>query len=232
MSLCYLEFPVVTGLIILIMVVLYLCLYDVPFIGGKKKSFLGFGKADQSDKVAAVLLSATEQKPQRAWPMALLSSAGKSENNRNSSFLAHLNAFCPQVEGQVGWRNPFLLGKARAAIKKNLDAVGRYCKDKDLWLRDNNFARLLVEVVVERIGGNTRLLVKMKVVGTVEINRTQATISDQTVIWQHSVTHLALGSPLDVALNEALESCFNALLRDHMIATHQPQLKASKSISK
>jgi hypothetical protein len=228
-SLCYLEFPVITGLIILIMVVLYLCFYDFPGIGGKKRSFLGFGKADQSGTAATVLLSNTERKPQLAWPIALLASAGKSENNRNSSFLAHLKGFCPQVEGQVGWRNPFLLGKARAAIKKTLDAVELYCKDTDIWLHDNNFARLQAEVVVERMGNNTRVVVKMKVVGTVEINRSEASISDQNVIWQHSVTHMALGSPLDVALNEALESCLNALLRDHMIATHRPQLKASKS---
>ena len=218
-SLCYLEFPVITGLIILILVVLYLCFNDG--IGGKKKSFLGFGKADQS---ASVLLSTTEQKQQfGAWPMALLSSAGKSDKNRTRSFLAHLNGFCLQVEGRTGWRNPFLLGKARTTIKSTLEAEGLYCEDKDLWLRDNNFARLQAEVAVERMGRTTRLVVKMMVVGTVEVNRTQASISDQTILWQNSVQRMAIGSPLEFALKEALESCFDALLRDYLSETYRPQ---------
>ncbi|MDP3506772.1 MAG: hypothetical protein Q8T09_02160 [Candidatus Melainabacteria bacterium] len=214
-GLCYLEFPVITGLIILILVVLYLCFNDG--IGGKKKSFWGFGKADQS---ASMLLSTTEQKPQFA---ALLSSAGKSDKNRTRSFLAHLNGFCLQVEGRTGWRNPFLLGKARATIKSTLEAEGLYCEDKDLWLRDNNFARLQAEVAVERMGRTTRLVVKMMVVGTVEINRAKTSISDQTILWQNSVQRMAIGSPLEYALKEALESCFDALLRDYLSETYRPQ---------
>lgn len=210
-SLCYLEFPVVTGLIILILVVLYLCFNDG--IGGKKKPLFSFGKTD------SLLIPGNLQKQSFG---VLESVAGKSENNRARFFLAGLKGFCPQVEGRAGWRHPFLIGKAKAAVKATLQGEGLFCGDPHQWLNDCNFAKLSTEVTVERSGRASRLVVKMAVLGKVEVNRAETSICDQTVLWHNSVQRMTVGQ-LEATLKEALEACFDALLRDYLSETHKAQ---------
>lgn len=207
----FMEFPVAVGLILLFMLIAFLVFNDG--IGGKKKPLFSFGKSD------SLLIPGNLQKQSFG---VLESVAGKSENNRARFFLAGLKGFCPQVEGRAGWRNPFLIGKAKAAVKATLQGEGLFCGDPHQWLNDCNFAKLSTEVTVERSGRVSRLVVKMAVLGKVEVNRAETSICDQTVLWHNSVQRMTVGQ-LEATLKEALEACFDALLRDYLSETHKAQ---------
>jgi hypothetical protein len=209
-SLCYLEFPVVTGLILLIMVVLYLCFNDG--IGGKKKAFWPLPLVEKSKPDGA-------QPPYR---LVVGSSGGHSkfEKNRCRTFLGGLSGFCLNLKGQTIWRHPFIIGQAEKIARSTLEREGLLCGKQDLWLADSQFACLQLEVIVERLAGFVGLTVNMSLLGVVEVNRKQGNIRDQTVFWQYTVQRATAGSLIQASLQDALAVGFDALLRDYLSETY------------
>lgn len=204
---CYLEFPVVTVLILIFVIVLYLCCSD------GKVGFLGFGKT-ASSQISNFSRSLS------VLPAVSTRSKGRRRDSNKPALLTGISGFSLNVFAPSNWRYPFLQRRVFAIAKATLDEQGLFCGSQDQWLSDNDVASMKVEISLEQYQREVRLTVQIEVVGRITITRSQASISEAACLWKNTVPRLTNSTDLIYDLEDALISAFNALLRDYFGSTH------------
>ncbi|GEM_PF-1262279 len=204
---CYLEFPVVTVLILIFVVVLYLCCTD-----GKVGPLGLFGRP-----VARItsLTSMTRDGGAQMLTCSRRPGKGRGKESNKAALLTGLSGFSLTVVAENGWRYPFLQRRAFVIARSTLADQGLYCENSEQWLHDNDVANLKIEIFVENYQREVRLTVLLEVVGKITIIRSQASISEAASLWKKAVPRLTNSSEFLFDLEEALTTTFNALLRDY-----------------
>ncbi len=202
----YLEFPVVTTLILVICLVLYFVSLDWKN-GGKT---LSIDRRSNSSNYRAALTPSSRPRAK--------TSKGKSENR--AQLLTGLSGFCITVEGPFNLRFPLAKRRVADLVKAVLIDEELLCFEQDKWLQDSDYSQLQVLLLIEKSGPEIRLTVHLEVAGRVEIIRSSANIVENVALWKRTITRITVASDLSFELEDAISSGLNALLRDYYGSTY------------
>lgn len=202
----YLEFPMVTALILVIIIVIYLATRnssDKPnFISGRNFSF---SPERNSGQIIAPYLNKHRT---------------RSGSNR-ATLLTGLAGFCLTVRGRTSWRYPFLLRSAARLTRDILDGQELRAAKSDLWLTNSDYAQLTIDILVEQIGQEIRLTAHFEVVGKVEITRSNASIKEASSLWKSTMTRITVASQISFDMEDAIIAGLNQLLADYFTSTYK-----------
>lgn len=202
----YLEFPVVTTLILVICLVLYFCSQD----WNNRGKTLDINRRSNSSNYRAALTPSSRPRGK--------ASKGKSENR--AQLLTGLSGFCITVEGPFNLRFPLAKRRVADLVKAVLIDEELLCFEQDKWLQDSDYSQLQVLLLIEKSGPEIRLTVHLEVAGRVEIIRSAANIVENVALWKRTITRITVASDLSSELEEAISSGLNALLRDYYGSTY------------
>lgn len=202
----YLEFPVVTTLILVICLVLYFCSQD----WNKSGKTLSIGLRSSSSNYRAALTPSSMPRGK--------TSKGKSDNR--AQLLTGLSGFCITVEGPFSLRFPLAKRRVSDLVKAILIDAELLCFEQDKWLQDSDYSQLQVLLLIEKSGPEIRITVHLEVAGRVEIIRSAANIVENVALWKRTITRITVASDLSFELEDAINSGLNALLRDYYGSTY------------
>lgn len=203
----YLEFPMVTALILVIIIVIYLATRnssDKPnFLSGRNFSFA-------PERTSAQIIAPYLNKHRT-----------RSKGSNRASLLTGLAGFCLTVRGRTSWRYPFLLRNAANLTKAILDGQELRAAKEDLWLTNSDYAQLTIDILVEQIGQEIRLTAQLEVIGKVEITRSNASIKEASSLWKSTMTRITAASQISFDMEDAIISGLSQLLADYFTSTYR-----------
>jgi hypothetical protein len=195
---CYLEFPVITVLFLVIMLFLWF-----TFRGSDKSQF----------NMPAFRMPAFS-----SWPTLTRRPEARSKKTTRSQLLAGIRGFSLSLTADKPFTMPFIGMRASRCVKEFLSENHLLVDADNAWMSDPNLANLSLTVAIQASGIQVQITVVAEVIGMVSVARafssSAVTVSDSCVLKTYAQYRVTPKTLVVQEVESAIQGCLWPLLHD------------------